>query len=441
MIPRAILLGIGMFLGSLAAQDCPACRVDCRQRNAAGSLDAASCQLTDRTPYNPYRLDLPVRGQIKLELAGNPGDQFLTLRDASGTRLDSGTSLLRPIEAGNYTCWCTARGVGQTGNFAINSSFTAEPGILCANFPNIGRRQTMDGRLPGSGCTSLDGTPYEAYTLTTDGAGTLSVTVESADFKPLIAVRSLDGHTLAPPAASPVNVRLLGDSQYLVIVTAEGGGKGAYRITTAFTVADDETCRATKTLAESDSHAGAITSTSCFITIAGSGDQHYYNYYNLTLAEPGLVGVTVTSGDFSTTLNLLDGAGNVLASDSGAGGFDSAYNVQSSLRAQLAAGSCTACRCSATYPRAAIMRSTTNSPQAIRSPARPARCAPGDQLNGALVNANCRTSLGMADMYTFTLPAAGTVELEMNSAGLRHAAGDSRQPGQPDRARRPRQRV
>ena len=101
-----------MFLGSLAAQDCPPLATIPANGTLPGMLDAASCQLTDRTPYIGYRLDLPVHGRIKLELAGNPGDQFLTLRDASGVRLDSGTALVRPIEAGKYTVLVHGRGVG-----------------------------------------------------------------------------------------------------------------------------------------------------------------------------------------------------------------------------------------------------------------------------------------------------------------------------------------
>src|ERR1035441_8767686 len=82
---------------------------------------------------------------------------------------DSGASLVRPIEAGSYT---------------VDTSFTSEPGILCADFPNIGRQQTVQGKLPSSGCLALDGTLYEAYTLTTDGAGTLTVAASSQDFTP-----------------------------------------------------------------------------------------------------------------------------------------------------------------------------------------------------------------------------------------------------------------
>jgi hypothetical protein len=56
------------------------------------------------------------------------------------------------------------RAAGQTGSYTVDTSFTSEPGILCANFPNIGRQQTVQGKLPSSGCLALDGTPYEAYT-------------------------------------------------------------------------------------------------------------------------------------------------------------------------------------------------------------------------------------------------------------------------------------
>jgi hypothetical protein len=98
-------------------------------------LNAANCQLVDQTPYAAYRLDLPVRGQIKIELAGNTTDFVLTLRDASGMRVDSGTSLFRPIDAGSYTLLVNGRTAGQTGNYTAKSSFTSEPAFCVRTFP------------------------------------------------------------------------------------------------------------------------------------------------------------------------------------------------------------------------------------------------------------------------------------------------------------------
>jgi hypothetical protein len=413
-VGRAIALWIGVCLGSLAAQDCaPVARV-LPNGTLAGTMDAGSCQLGDRTPYAAYRLDLAVRGQIKIELS-NTSDFSLMLRDASGSRLDSGTGLLRPIEAGSYTLLVNGRATGQTGSFTLNTSFTSEPGMLCSNFPNIGSSQTVVGKLPSSGCLAPDGTPYEAYTLTTDGAGTLTVTASSGDFTPVIAVRSIDGLSLSLPSAGPMNVVLAGDSQYLVIISSADTNTGAYQVATAYQAADGETCRSQKTLADSDSDTNAINADSCFVTIAGSGDQSYYNYYDFTLPAAGLVTASAVSGDFTGTLTLFDAAGNTLADDSGGGGVDAQSNTISSLSVQLPAGSYRL-RISSDLP--------SGGNYALKyafHAGNPQPCAAsvlnfGDQLNRALTDASCRTSLGLSDLYTLTLPSAGTVDLEIDSS-------------------------
>ena len=412
---RAITLGVGVCLGSLLAQDCPPVTRVLPNGTLSGALDAASCQLSDLTPYAPYRLDLPVRGQIKIELSGNTGDYSLTLRDASGSRIDSGASLLRPIEAGSYTLLVNGRAAGLTGSYTVNTSFTSEPGVLCSNYPNIGRHQTTSGKFPGSGCLAPDGTPYEAYALTTDGSGTLTVVVASQDFTPAIAVRSIDGRPITVPSASPLNVALNGDSQYLVIVSsADGNATGAYQIANSYQPTDDESCRCRKTLAASDSDTSAITASSCFVTIAGSGDQSYYNYYNFTLTEAGLVSASAVSTDFTATLNLLDAAGNILAYDSGGGGSDAQYNVRSSLRAQLPPGS---------YRLQVFSDLPSGGNYALQyafQAGNPQPCAAatlhvGDQLSGTLSDAGCRTSLGLSDLYTLTLPSAGTLDIDIDS--------------------------
>ena len=178
----AVILGISVFLAPLAAQDCASVNRVLPAGTISGTLGASSCQLLDGTPYTPYRLDLPVRGQIKVALPGGPADLQLVLRDASGNRLDSGAVIARPIESGSYTLLVNGIAPGQSGDYSLTTAFTAEAGLLCGNFPNIGRRQVVDGLLPSSGCLALDGSPYEAYTLTSDGAGTLTIAVDSTEF-------------------------------------------------------------------------------------------------------------------------------------------------------------------------------------------------------------------------------------------------------------------
>ena len=414
---RAMALAIGVCLRSLSAQDCPPSMRVLPNGTVAGSLNASNCQFTDHTPYAAYRLDLPVRGQIKIESGGNAADFVLTLRDSSGMRLDSGASLLRPIEAGSYTLLVNGQAGGQTADYTVKTSFTSEPGVLCSNFSGIGRRQTVDGSLPGSGCLAFDGTPYEAYTLTSDGAGTLTVAVSSPDFTPLVAVRSIDGRALTLPTPSPVNIVLEGDSQYLIIISSADTNTGTYQVVNSYQTADNETCRPGKTLAAQDTDNSAITAASCFRTIAGSGDQSYYNYYDLTLTDWGTVSVSAASGDFAPTVNLLDAAGNLLASDSGGGGTDAQDSVQSSLHAPLTPGS---------YRLEVFSDLPSGGNYTLRynfQPGNPQPCKAGvlnlgDQSDSALTDASCRTTAGLSDLYAFTLSSAGTVDLELSSAAF-----------------------
>jgi hypothetical protein len=411
-----VMLAMGVYLAPLHAQDCvPVARI-LPAGTLSGTLADGQCQLLDGTPYLPFRLDLPVRGQIKIALTGNSNGFGLILRDAAGNRIDSGAAIARPIEAGSYTLLLNGAKPGQTGDYNITTAFTAEPGMLCNNFPNLGRHQVTAGQLPSSGCLALDGTPYEAYTLTTDGAGTLTVSVDSKDFTPLISVRDSDNHVIAMPADSPVNVLVNGDSQYEVVISS-ADKSGAYTITTSFQPGGTETCRSKKTFSGPDSDTNTIGADSCFLTILGSGDQSYYNYYNVTLSSSGVLGATVTSGDFNATVNLLDADGNLLASDVGSGGFDAQYNLQSSLRAQLPAGN---------Y-RLQVFSDVPSggdySLQYMFTAGNPKPCAPatlnfGDLPTGALNANSCRSSYGIADLYTVTIPGSGTVDFDMSTSSF-----------------------
>jgi hypothetical protein len=429
-LARTIAIALSVCLAPLLAQDCAPVTRLLPNGTLSGALDAASCQLGDGTPYSPYRLDLPVRGQIKFELSPNTGAFSISLRDASGAWVYSSIYIidasgirvadfypLRPIEAGSYTLLVNGTTPGQTGSYTVNTTFTSEPGILCANFPNIGPGQTVAGQLPSSGCIAPDGTPYEAYTLTTNGAGTLTVTLASQDFTPLVALRSIDGHSLSAPAGGPMTIAVAGESQYLLIVSSADQTSGAYQIVTSFQPGPEETCRSQKSLDPADSDTNAITASSCFITVAESGDQSYYNYYDFTLPAAGLVTAAAVSGDFTPTLNLLDAAGNTLAHDSGGGGSDAQFNVQSSLRAPLPAGA---------YRLQVVSDVPSGGSYAFQyqfqaGAPQPCAAAPlqfGAPLSGALTAASCRTSIGLADLLTLTLPSAGTVDLTMDSAAF-----------------------
>ena len=377
----------------------------------SGSLDDSSCQLSDGTAYASYRLDLPSRGQIQFDLATPGADLILILRASSGARLDSGKVIHRPIEAGSYTLLVNGRTPGQLGAYSVQTAFTAEPGVMCTNFPNAGLNQTTAGTLGGSGCVMPDGTPYEGYWLTTLGWGNLTISVASTDFTTALILRDQDGYAIASDA-SQISVPVEGGSQYQIVV-ATSDQTGSYQVTTSFEPAPSETCRAKKTLADFDSDSAAIAADSCSVATPQSGGLSYFNYYDLTVSAAGLADVSVSSKDFIPTLYLLDDCGNLLTIDSGGGPGPG----QSEIRLQLRPGN---------YSLQVFSSASSGGAYALAyqfTPGAPQLCVSvianrGDALPGALSPSSCRSSLGLADLYTFTLPAPGTLSVDLSSTSF-----------------------
>jgi len=370
-----------------------------------GKLDDSSCQLSDSTAYASYRLDLPKRGKLDIALTTTQ-DFVLLLRDGTGALTATGTGIHRTVEAGPYTLLVDARIPGQVGDYSVQTSFTAEPGTRCIAFPTIGLAETVSGKLGGSGCAMPDGTAYEAYSLNTFGAGTLTVTVTSSDFTPALNIRTPD-RAAAASGDGTVSATVDGDSRYQVVVSTSDT-KGAYQITTSFQPAKLETCKPVKTLTAAAQESGTVTGDSCTATIPGSGDLQYYNFYTLQVDTAGVADLAVTSTDFLPTLYLMDAEGNTLAADAGgtAGG--------SEIRTQLQPGVYTIELLSSVLSGGAYQLNYQFTAGAPRPCAMGTLAATGG-TSGTLGGANCRTEAGAADLYSVTLPSAGTLDVTLST--------------------------
>lgn len=380
--------------------------------DVSGSLDDASCFLSDATAYASYRLDLPVRGRIRINLS-TASDFLLILRDSSGAKIDSGASIARPIEAGAYTLLVNARIPGQVGPYSVRTSFTAEKDLLCRAFPSLGLSQKVDGALGVSGCAMPDGSPYEAYSLSTFGSGTLTVTV-AADWSPAIFIRTPDGSLIASGESS-VSAILDRDSQYLVVVSTADRA-GPYRISTAFDAAETETCRAVKRLSGPSAETAAIGVESCAATIPGSGDLVYYAYYAISVADQGIADLRAASGEFTPTLHLFDESGNLIAADMGGSDVGGAQIVM-----QLRPGNYIA-QVLTGLPSGGAYSFTYGFEQGAP---RPCRSAPIDlsvTTTVALSSSSCRSEIGLGDIYTLTLPASGALDLAVSPISRMQAA-------------------
>ena len=292
-----------------------------------GSLDSANCRLSDNTLYTEYSLVLPTRGQIALDGAASAFDLTLILRDSSGHRLASGNGIKQPVERGQYSVLVNAGKEDQAGAFTLQSSFTPEPGTICRNFASIGLNQAVTGRLTPSSCLLPDNTAYDGYTLQSFGAGTIDVTMQSADFGAYLIVRSSDGHELISNGSggagtgAQISVSIEANQNYTLIASAGDAGAGAYTLTVAFTPADGESCRSLKSFAVSDSAQGTISANGSCIYGTGDADTNiFYNYYDLKVSQAGVAEIRLSTTNFNTYLQLIDASGAVIQADAYSGG-------------------------------------------------------------------------------------------------------------------------
>jgi hypothetical protein len=400
---------VGLGLSALYAQDCaPSPILPVGQ--FSGSLAATSCTLSDGTPYAAYRLVLPGRGQLQTSLNPSATNLNLILQDSTGTQLTTGASLQRQVEAGSYTLIVNgqtpAAGWNGPAAYTIQNSFTAEPGTWCANFPAIGLNQQVNGMLGSAGCTAPDRSPYDGWTINTLGGGTLTVSVSSTAITPSVTVRGADGTALGTDPAS-VSIPVTPFTTYQIVV-ASSDTTGSYQLTTSFTPNTTETCVPQKTLSGPMSENNNVTPTSCSVVIDSFGDLAYFNYYNLTVSAGGLADIAVTSTDFSPMLYLLDAAGNVLTIDSGAGGYTAGTGTYSGIRFPLAPGNYTV-QVFSNFASGGAYKLAYNFTPGPPQPCVPAAYTIGAAQSGTLSPSSCRTSIGLADEYSVTLPSAGTL--------------------------------
>ncbi|MGO9260607.1 MAG: PPC domain-containing protein [Bryobacteraceae bacterium] len=410
-------LVVAALLGAFAVsvvhgQTCAPVRI-LPSATVSASLDNSSCVLSDGTAYQAYRLVLPDRGQIQINLSGISNNLILILRDNSGAQIASGLAVQQPIEAGSYTLLVDGQTPGQVGGYTVQTAFMPEPGMLCANFDSIGLHDTVDGTLGMSGCALPSGTAYEGYSLSTLGSGTLTISVSSPDFTPAVIVRQPDGTAVASGGA--LQVAVYAHTQYEILIST-ADVLGAYEIDTSFQPAATETCVPQSTFSASASDNSTVTTSSC--TSAGdNGTISYFTFYNLTLTAAGLADLSAASSAFDPTIYLLDQSGNTIALDTGGGGSTAAQNI-AEIRAQLSPGNYTVEIVSPVATGGAYAfnyQFTAGSPQ----PCSLIAASPSGALAGTLTPSSCRDNdLGLTDLYSVTLPADGTLDATLTSSAF-----------------------
>lgn len=413
------LPGFFLFVSICRGQTCaPAERLQ-PVDSLKGALSEADCRLSDGTFYKDYTLTLPVRGAIQLDLDSTNGfDGTILLGNDTGAKVGAGSSIHRMLESGTYHVAINSLRPGQTGDFTFRSGFTPEPGLLCRQFGLIGAGQTVSARLTDGSCRLPDGSAFDGYQVRVFGAGTLNVTMQSADFDAYLIVRTDDGRQVAfddnngggtnASVTAPVN----GNQTYTIIASAVTAAEkaGSYTLSVNFRSDDDETCRSLKTLSAAGQAQGTISGGSCQLTLADGEGIALFDYYDLRISAGGAADLKVINAAFQPELALLDASGNVIAGDLVSGG-----NGMPAIHQQLAPGN---------YKVQVFDPRTDGGDYTLQfdfQPGLPEVCpvlslAAGSMTSGRLSSASCRAAGGLSDVYRIELSSAGTVDIAMASS-------------------------
>jgi hypothetical protein len=373
-----------------------------------GSLSDADCRLSDGSIAAEYILTLPTVGQLQLNAASADFEITLFVRDSAGRKLESGAAIQSVIERGEYTVVVNAQKPGQLGKFTLSSAFTPEPGTMCRALTRIGIGQTISGHLLDTSCRQFNDAPFDGYKVTLFGAGTLDVSLVSANFSCVLTLRDDDGHALTSGALS-ISAPVLGGTDYSIVVAgSDAPARGDYSLTLKFTPAEDETCRSLKVLRSSEDIKGSIGDSSC------SFGASQFNYYDLNVTEAGFADFRVLpSGDMTTLVAVLDRSGRLVSQDLESGGSNKPI-----LRQQLSPGSYTLLVITAGSGGDYTLQYRFNPGPPAICPALELR--PSADQTGSLAGvSSCHFFNGMQDVYTFSTPSAGTLDITMSSSDFR----------------------
>ena len=384
------------------------------------SLDGTNCALADGTWFADYVIDFPSRGTWSASVTPADGATAFTvvLRDQSGSRIDSGTTIQRNVERGTYHVLVNAPAANSGGGFTLSSTFSGAPNILCRHFAMMGTLRTVNGSLGAGSCTLPDGSIFDGYQITLFGTGTADIAVNANGFTPLLILRTSDGSAVASNSTPDANgvvhlvVPEVGSDTYTLIAAVSSPDQtgGSYSLSAVFTPDSGETCIPAASLTGTQQSGGSISTDSCSFNLPGREDSALFNYYLVHLDNAGIVQATIESADFGSLLLLLDADGNTIAQDSDSGGAGTPL-----IRQQLAPGD---------YRLILFNEDSFGGDYTLDyqyTPGAAPVCAAtsmdsGSQMTGILAGAtSCKDSVFLTDVYTIVLPSDGTVNLSLSS--------------------------
>jgi hypothetical protein len=437
---------------------------------ASGTLSQADCRVTNLSAvkkHSPnvaaHRIRLAERGTLTVEMRSAAVDPYLVLLDQNFTRVaedDDSAGLLNArirtlLGPGVYYVIATSLPSNTRSNFgaySLSTSFTPSGGGApgpAAGFPCPVRELSLNSSMPGtlleSDCRthgvalgSSHVPQVDAYRVRIPSPGVLTINLESVVFDAYLYLLDVSLRTIAQDddGGGGGNARITRQVQpgeYIILANSlRRAGRpslGSYTLLASFTAsgagAAGSSC-AERPLALGASVTGTLTTTrGCRlrdILKSGTDDSEVVSY-RLRVAEPGTLIIDLESGAFDAYLILLDGNLRSITQDD-----DGGVGTNARITHQVQPGEYVVLANSVKPATGEFQLRTSFQPQGAPS----AACSAASVLNlngqvsGSIAAGDCRvrdiltgsTDASLGDQYTLTLPARGTLTLDMISTTI-----------------------
>ncbi len=406
------------------------CRVFARAgagRTITGRLDDSSCVLPDQSRFDGFNIAVFGAGTLDISMASTDFDAYLILRGENGAMLASddnggaGTNAKISVPViGNetYTIVAAAASASEKpGQYRLTIAFTPATEETCRAAKALISGDQVHGTAGTGSCTfnlpdRPDSGPFNFYDLQVATPGIAELKVTDAVFSPSLLLLDADGNPVATDTQSgglhsPVIRQQLSAGTYRVLVLDNDPFGGDYTLQYSFRPGLPEICPSLTLDAARTSTASLNAASSC--RSAGL----LADFYRITLPSSGTLDLTAASGDFRLALELRDAKDNQLTS-----GEQTPDGVGSRVLADLPAGTYSVAAASLDFGGGyGIAYQFT--PRTL-APCGKAQALPVNTgYIGLLGDAGCSGPDGRPfDVYTFALPADGTVAAFMTSNSL-----------------------
>jgi len=399
-------------------------------QSVAGQLSSTSCKLPDGSVFDGWQTTVYGSGTLTVTMRATAFDSFLMLRAEDGTLLASddnggggtgGKDARFTVSVSGRETYTILAGAANSsakpGSYQLTTSYTPDPDETCAAVRTLSESTQVSGSVSTASCNfnlprRQDSSLFNIYAIQVPESGTVRISVPTSTFTPLLLLLDKDGNAIVEDSESgglytPLITQSLTPGDYSVLIFNEDSFEGDYTLQYTFTPGPAQPC-AVQDLNDSQAVGGSLSGeTSCRVVKLLS------DTYRFALSTAATVDIGLSSGDFTTFLELRDSKDGLLAF-----GDQTTAGLSAHFKGDLAAGTYVLYAASVDLPGNYSLNAQFT-PKTLSPCSSVQTLAVNTGFVGKLGQANCTGRAGEpVDYYRFTTPAEGTVAIVATSSEL-----------------------